>query len=118
LPLSAICLGLAYGVYRLSLYPQAQYGEFYKSLFDQHRSCLQHEDVLAYLAQATGDRSLGADFKQANTAVWRYLRWHKVRPSGRDENRNLEAIVQAQRDQGAPATTHVQPTLRRTRSVC
>jgi hypothetical protein len=118
LPLSAICLVLAYGVYRLSLHPQAQYGEFYKSLFDQHRSHLQHQDVLAYLSQATGDRSLGTDFKQANAAVWRYLRWHKVRPSGQDENRNLEALVQARREEDGPAAAPVHPRLRRRRSVC
>jgi hypothetical protein len=57
LQLSGICLLLAYGVYRLSLYAHAQYGEFYKALFDQHRSRLQYQDVLEYLAQATGDPS-------------------------------------------------------------
>jgi hypothetical protein len=107
LQLSGICLMLAYGVYRLSLYAHAQYGEFFKALFDQHRSRLQHQDLLDYLAEATGDRSLGsADFKQANRAVWRYLRWHKVRLSGQDENRNLEAILAARRDEDAPATAH------------
>jgi hypothetical protein len=91
--LSAICLLLAYGVYRLSLCAHAQYGEFFKALFDQHRSHLQHPDVLDYLAQTTGDRSLGAgDFKQANMALWRYLRWHKVRLGGQLENRNFETI--------------------------
>jgi hypothetical protein len=90
---SGVCLLLAYGVYRLSLYAHAQYGEFFKALFDQHRSLLQHQDVLEYLIQATGDPGLGAaDFREANTAVWRYLRWHKVRLSGHDENRNLETI--------------------------
>jgi hypothetical protein len=98
--LSGTCLLIAYGVYRLSLCAHAQYGEFFKALFDQHRSHLQHPDVLDYLAHRTGDRSLGAgDFKQANMALWRYLRWHKVRLSGQDENRNLEAIrATARRD--------------------
>jgi hypothetical protein len=115
LQLSGICLVLAYAVYRLSLYAHAQYGEFFKALFDQHRSRLQHQDVLQYLAEATGDRSLGAaDFKQANTAVWRYLRWHKVRLSGQDENRNLEAIVAARRDENAPAAAPIHSQLRRT----
>lgn len=115
LQLSGICLVLAYGVYRLSLYAHAQYGEFFKALFDQHRSRLQHQDLLEYLAEATGERSLGAaDFKQANTAVWRYLRWHKVRLSGQDENRNLEAILAARRGEAAPAATRIHPQLRRT----
>ena len=115
LQLSGICLVLAYGVYRLSLYAHAQYGEFFKALFDQHRSRLQHQDLLDYLAQATGDPSLGAaDFKQANAAVWRYLRWHKVRLSGQAENRNLEAILAARRDEDAPAAAPIQPQLRRT----
>ena len=118
LALSGICLVLAYGVYRLSLYAHAQYGEFYKALFDQHRSRLQHQDVLEYLAQATGDRSLDtADFKQANIAVWRYLRWHKVRLSGQDENCNLEAVLAARRDEDAPAAARIEPQLPRTRAV-
>jgi hypothetical protein len=55
---------------------------------DQHRSRLQHQGLLDCLAEATGGRSHGAaDFNQANTAVWRYLRWHRVRLSGQDENR-------------------------------
>ena len=112
LQLSGMCLVLAHGVYRVSLYAHAQYGEFFKALFDQHRSRLQHQDLLDYLAQATGDHSLGgADFKQANRAVWRYLRWHKVRLSGQEENRNLEAILAARRDEGGSAAARSEPEL-------
>jgi hypothetical protein len=114
-PLSGICLVLPYGVYRLSLYGHAQYGEFFKALFDQHRSRLQHQDLLDYLAQATGDSSLGAaDFKQANRAIWRYLRWHKMRLPGQDENRNLEAILATREAADAPAEAHIQSQLQRT----
>ena len=118
LQLAGACLLLAYGVYRLSLYAHSQYGEFYKALFDQHRSCLEYQDLLEYLAEATGDRRLGAaDFKQANTAVWRYLRWHKVRLTGQDDNRNFEAIRSARRVKNAPAAAPIRPKLRRTRSA-
>jgi hypothetical protein len=114
-PLSGIYLVLPYGVYRLSLYGHAQYGEFFKALFDQHRSRLQHQDLLDYLAQATGDSSLGAaDFKQANRAIWRYLRWHKMRLPGQDENRNLEAILATREAADAPAEAHIQSQLQRT----
>jgi hypothetical protein len=52
---------------------------------------------------------------QTDAALRRYLRWHKVRPSGPDGNRNLEAVVPARR--GEPEA-HGHPTARRPRSVC
>jgi hypothetical protein len=110
--LSGIFLLLAYGVYRLSLCAHAQYGEFFKALFDQHRSLLQHRDVLEYLVQATGNRSLStADFKEANMAIWRYLRWHKVRLTGQEENSNFESIRAAARGMATPIAAHVPPTV-------
>jgi hypothetical protein len=81
-------------VYRLSLQAHAQYGEFYKALFDQHRTKLDFKDVLAYLAEATGDPQLASlGVKEANMAVWRYLRWHKIRLPGEDSNRSFEEVV-------------------------
>jgi hypothetical protein len=117
--LSGICLLLASGVYRLSLCAHAQYGEFFKALFDQHRSLLQHRDLLEYLVQATGDSSLGAaDFKEANMAIWRYLRWHRVRLSGQEANRNLETIRAIARDVATPSPANLPPTLPRARPTC
>jgi len=105
LALAAACVVLAALIYRLSLPAHAQYGEFYKALFDQHRNRIEFTDLLDYLARATGDPDLAhQDFRNANQAVWRYLRWHRVRLHGESRNRNVEEVIAARAERPpAPA---------------
>lgn len=107
--LAAGCLAVGHLVYRLSLHAHAQFGEFYKALFDQYRDLIKRDEVLAYLAQATGDRGLAeGDVTERNRTLWRYLRWHRVRPTGTSSNRNFEDVVREHRERGAaPAAAPV-----------
>lgn len=83
LVLAVVAFMVAWFVYRFSLYTHAQFGEFYKALFDQFRSRLQFEDVVDEVRKISKDMSLEyeTDPKKAR-AVWRYLRHHMVWPPG------------------------------------
>lgn len=105
---AALGLLTSLGVYRLSLFAHVQFGEFYKALFDQHGSKLDYRGLLAYLADATGDQGLSSlEEREANMAVWRYLRWHKVRLSGKDRNENFEDVVRTRQSRGRPTVVPV-----------
>jgi hypothetical protein len=84
--LATLCaLGLAcwiagYQVYRLSLPAHAQFGELFKSIFDQFRSKLVFDDVLQEVGRISNIPYLGLRSQQdKNQIVWRYLRWHLIR---------------------------------------
>jgi hypothetical protein len=74
------CLVAGYLVYRLSLPAHAQFGELFKSIFDQFRSKLVFDDVLEEVG-----RTINAPYlflksrREKNQIVWRYLRWHLIR---------------------------------------
>jgi hypothetical protein len=77
-------------VYRISLYSHIQFGEYFKAVFDQHRSLLKFDDVVDMIASATNDESLrNRSYFDQNIAVWRLLRWHKVRLRGRTINQRV-----------------------------
>jgi hypothetical protein len=92
-PVALLAFGSAYlvagyGVYRLSLTAHAQFGELFKSIFDQFRSKLQLDDVLKEIASINQSHSLPfKSRREKNQMIWRYLHWHLVRDD--DLGRNL-----------------------------
>jgi hypothetical protein len=78
--MAAACLLIGFAVYRLSLPAHAQFGELFKSVFDQYRSKLVLDDVLKEVANIERDQSVRfKSQREKNQIVWRYLRWHLIR---------------------------------------
>jgi len=89
--LGAACFVGGFLIYRLSLSAHAQFGELFKSLFDQYRTKLVFDDVLAEIGMIVGDPYLHSRPKRdQNWIVWRYLRWHRVRDEAEAKNYTLE----------------------------
>jgi hypothetical protein len=55
---AVFCACGAVFVYRVALYSHAQFGELFKSVFDQHRSLLNLDEVVVLVAKLTGDLRL------------------------------------------------------------
>ena len=83
-----ICFVLGFCVYRLSLQVHVQFGELFKSIFDQFRSRLLFDDVVREVGETICDFNL--PFKKSqrekNKIVWRYLRWHLIRDEATNKN--------------------------------
>jgi len=87
---AAGCLVGAAVIHRLSLYTHAQFGNLFKSVFDQKRSLLEVQDVTELIAEITDDPGLLCRIGiLRNRAVWRLLRWHTVRLPGEKVNRRV-----------------------------
>jgi hypothetical protein len=70
----------AYIIYRLSLYAQAQYGEAFKSVFDDNERRIDVSSVVKTVADIVGDPSiLNLDRRQQYLIAWRYLHNYRVR---------------------------------------
>jgi hypothetical protein len=83
-----LCVGAAFVLYRASLHLHAQFGEYFKSVFDQSRSLIDVKEVVKVVASLTNDRQLKQkDSISRNVAAWRFLRWHRVRFPGERRNR-------------------------------
>jgi len=71
---------LAYTVYRLSLYGQTQYGEAFKSVFDDNERKIDVSSVVKRVAAIIGDSSiLNLDRREQFLIAWRYLHNYRVR---------------------------------------
>lgn len=81
----SVCAGLfSRFAYFLSIEAHIQYGEFYKSIFDQYRDRLNLDDVAEYIMDTCGPEFVRSqDRRDVGWTVWRFLRWHLVR--GTDE---------------------------------
>jgi len=87
---AVLCFCAAALIHRLSLYSHAQFGELFKSVFDQHRSILDTDEVVELIENLTGDPGLHSRIGiLRNVAVWRLLRWHTVRPPAGTTNRKV-----------------------------
>ncbi len=89
--MAAGCLVLGFVVYRLSLNAHAQYGELFKSVFDQYRSKLMFDDILKHIARIMGVPTLmSKSQREKNEIVWRYLRWHLIRDEATGDNLTIK----------------------------
>jgi len=85
--MAAACLFIGFWVYRLSLPAHAQFGELFKSVFDQYRSKLAFDDVLEEVARIMGGPSLTSKSqREKNQIISRYLRWHLIRDEAAGRN--------------------------------
>jgi hypothetical protein len=88
---AAVLLAVGRTVYGLSLPAHAQFGELFKSIFDQYRSKLSFDDVVQYISDVTGDPCLVIrPVRERNQIVWRYLRWHRARDFQTSRNLTIE----------------------------
>lgn len=88
--ISPVCLAIGYIIYRASLPAHVTFGETFKAVFDQFRDKLllqELSDQIDKIEQNPED-SL-ADLKSKGKKVWRYLRWHRLRPFGEQHNYTL-----------------------------
>jgi len=84
------CIIIGFILYRASLYSHAQFGELFKSIFDQHRDLLKLDEVIELVGNITADPKLIARiFLIRNIAAWRFLRWHLVRFPDEAKNRRV-----------------------------
>lgn len=72
--LAFIFLWVGYRVYRMSIYPQTQYGEVFKSIFDIYEDKIDVRKTLLEAATLTSDSTMMyLDRKQKLRIAWRYL---------------------------------------------
>jgi hypothetical protein len=102
LVIAAVCLIFARLVYRISLPAHAQFGELFKSIFDQYRSKLSFNDVVKEIGEVIGDPQLRyRSTREKNQIVWRYLKWHSARDYVVQENLKIKEW-EARKKGGAP----------------
>jgi hypothetical protein len=102
LVIAANCLIFARLVYRISLPAHAQFGELFKSIFDQYRSKLSFNDVVKEIGEVIGDPQLRyRSTREKNQIVWRYLKWHSARDDVAKENLKIKEW-EARKKGGAP----------------
>ncbi len=77
--LSALCFVGGFVLYRLSLPVHCQFGELFKSVFDEHRSKLVFDDLVKHIGTIRGAPYVSLNPWDTNRIVWRYLRWHRIR---------------------------------------
>lgn len=95
--LALLSLLLGYAIYRAQLPGHIQYGNYFKAMFDRFGPELKLEPALAEIAERVRDpRVRRLKGREAGMAVWRYLRWDRVRLPGEDRNRTLAEL----REQG------------------
>jgi hypothetical protein len=89
--IAAFCVIFARVVYRISLPAHAQFGELFKSVFDQYRSKLALNDVVKEIGEVIGDPQLRyRSTREKNQIVWRYLKWHRARDDVTKENLTIK----------------------------
>lgn len=72
------------GMYRISIHTQANFGEYFKSVFDQYRQEFNFDDVIKWVAEIKGDDALldstNREFeRESYEAAWRYLQFYMVK---------------------------------------
>lgn len=102
--LGAVCLMAGYLTYRLSLTAHAQFGELFKSIFDQFRSKLQLDDILKEVSAISDSPHLSfKSRREKNQIIWRYLRWHLIRDDAVGKNLTVKEWKKRLSD---PSRTH------------
>lgn len=73
---------LSYLFYRAALPSYAQYGQLFEATFDQYRDQLKFGALVDDLDEHMADaRAPGRSEREDARVVWRFLRWHRYRPS-------------------------------------
>lgn len=75
-----------YLLYRASIFAYQQFGEFFMALFDIHQNPLSDNCAPTILDQDYGLKINRLPLSDRNRAIWRYLKWHRVRRPGESRN--------------------------------
>jgi hypothetical protein len=87
---SLLCVVAAGFIYKISLHVHRQFGEIFKSVFDQHPSKIEVKDTIELVANVTNNSGLLNELEIVqNMAAWRFLRWHRVRLPGSRSNSRI-----------------------------
>lgn len=79
LAIGAMCLVLAFLLYRASLNLHRQFGETFKSVFDSSFGLLDVDPIIDTVGRITGDRALsGLTFREKYKIAWRYLHNNRI----------------------------------------
>jgi peptidoglycan hydrolase-like protein with peptidoglycan-binding domain len=103
LVLSVLCFSLAYGVYRLSLSTQWQFGELVKSMFDAYRSKID-QDILEVLDEVIKGPIDGILSPQTQEALRQYQKTQGLPQTGQLDGVTKEHVL-AQRSGAASGST-------------
>lgn len=94
---------LGYLLYRASLLAHAQYGHYFKAMFDRYLPEVKLEHVLSEIAEMTHEESFRLfQGRQARMAAWRYLQWDTVRLPGERINKPILEAVRGEGDAPRP----------------
>lgn len=86
-------------VYRYSLAAHAEYGKYFKALFDTRIGSLDLSFQKEAMSHAVGDsRIINTKGPDACRVVWRYLHWHRFRPPG-EKSQDIADLRLRQRPQ-------------------
>jgi hypothetical protein len=106
--LAFLCALAGFLVYHSSLTAHAQFGELFKSVFDQFRSRLAFDDVLAEVGRTIDSPYLFLrPQREKHQIVWRYLRLHRIRDEA--SGKNLTTREWAERREAATTNGTVAP---------
>src|SRR5258707_794247 len=105
LALGVACFAIGFSIYRLSLPAHAQFGELYKSVFDQFRSRLVFvDDVLNEVSRIMGGPALSSATQRAKyQIVWRNIRCDLIPYESSKKNLTVKEWEERQK---APAPPH------------
>jgi hypothetical protein len=78
-------------LYHGVLMAQAQYGEFFAALFDQHIDKLEFKPIVDQLAATMAYPNLAAEPQRTKArAAVRFLKWHRYRQPGATTNATVQ----------------------------
>lgn len=99
---SLLALFCGYTLYCFSLQAHAQYGSFFKAMFDKFHNEVDVKPLLRTLSRRTGIEDYeNLEEPEAYKMVWRYLRWHELRGPGQTSNVNAEELFVERHDEPA-----------------
>jgi len=82
---------LGYAIYRGSLHAHANFGELFKSVFDQYRDKLVVDSVVAEVSRLANAPDLNGQSCRAKYSIaWRFLRWHRIRDEVEKKNYSIQ----------------------------
>lgn len=84
--MGVLCFVGGFSLYRLSMHIHANFGELFKSVFDQHRGKLAFDDVVKEIGRIRGAPYSRLSEVERGRVVWRYLRWHRIRDERAGKN--------------------------------
>jgi hypothetical protein len=84
------CLVMSRCAYLVALSNLERFGDIFRATFDQHKGLLKYEEISQLLTNSFPSmESHKGSFVKKNRAIWRYLKWHRIRLKGSTKNRRI-----------------------------